>query len=427
VQQFTTSDRSALQQQAAQQLTEAISQEIYDTQKFEPVEPSVFAKTSPEQYGSIVEAYITGTVNSASVADKNERQTYTDKDGKEQQRTLYTRQARLGFTYSLVRARDGKILGRVAKPGNRADTSQASVSNSGKSFSISIGSANESGDTFTGTSISTAYDNPSELSSADSMITALVTEGLGNFTRDIVPYVVTEKRTLANETSKDKALKQQMKDAAAKVKGGSYKAALTAYEKIRDQTDSFAAAYNAAIVTEILGQSEDAIALMRRLDDEQGNAKTTAELARMQKTLADANAVESRFSGSDSARDKAVKQAVTGLIQKLPAQSNLSIINTSKTEEGLMGYVIAEMTKSIVNDSTLTLLDRQNAKLIQAELDFQLSGSVSDDEILSIGNALGVKTIVTVSITGTSSLRRLEVKAISVEKGAVLYSDSFEI
>jgi hypothetical protein len=211
------------------------------------------------------------------------------------------------------------------------------------------------------------------------------------------------------------------------VKGGSYKAALAAYKKIHDETGSFAAAYNTAIVTELLGQSEEAIALMRKLDDEQGNAKTTAELARMQKTLADANTVESNFSGSDSARDRAVKQAVDGLIAKIPAQSNLSIIQLSTTDKNLLDYVVAEMTKSIVNDSTLTLLDRQNAKLIEAEKNFQLSGDVADDQIVSIGNALGVKTIITVSITGTSNLRRLEVKAISVEKGNLLYTETFEI
>jgi hypothetical protein len=52
---------------------------------------------------------------------------------------------------------------------------------------------------------------------------------------------------------------------------------------------------------------------------------------------------------------------------------------------------------------------------------------VSDDAYVSIGKMLGVETIVTVSITGSGSQRKLTTRSISVETGKVLYSDSTEI
>jgi hypothetical protein len=56
-----------------------------------------------------------------------------------------------------------------------------------------------------------------------------------------------------------------------------------------------------------------------------------------------------------------------------------------------------------------------------------MSGEVSDESAVSFGNEIGVDTIVTYAVTGTGNLRRLVVRAISVEKSTVVYQQSFEI
>jgi curli biogenesis system outer membrane secretion channel CsgG len=81
----------------------------------------------------------------------------------------------------------------------------------------------------------------------------------------------------------------------------------------------------------------------------------------------------------------------------------------------------------LVATGKITVLDRQNLNAIEAEKQYQFSGDVSDDAYVSVGKMLGVEIIVTVSITGSGSQRKLTVRSMSVETGMVLYSESTEI
>jgi hypothetical protein len=55
------------------------------------------------------------------------------------------------------------------------------------------------------------------------------------------------------------------------------------------------------------------------------------------------------------------------------------------------------------------------------EKSYQLSGNVSDTEMVSIGREAGVNTFVLVSVIGSGGLRRLSVRVLDVERNTVLY------
>jgi hypothetical protein len=74
----------------------------------------------------------------------------------------------------------------------------------------------------------------------------------------------------------------------------------------------------------------------------------------------------------------------------------------------------------VVNDRVFTVVDRANLALIQQEMEFQLSGEVSDESAQSIGQKLGAQTIVSGSITPFGDLWRLTVRALGVEDATVL-------
>jgi predicted nucleic-acid-binding protein len=103
------------------------------------------------------------------------------------------------------------------------------------------------------------------------------------------------------------------------------------------------------------------------------------------------------------------------------------LLNISRSETDTVDVVIREITDTLINAGKITVLDRQNLNVIEAEKQYQASGEVSDDAYVSIGKMLGVETIVTFSITGSGSQRKLTIRSISVETGKVFYGDSTEI
>ncbi|MDR3170304.1 MAG: CsgG/HfaB family protein [Treponema sp.] len=393
---FETSDTSDLQKQVAQLLTSTVNEIIVGTNHFTPVAASEVSRLerAGQSYAAMVDALFTGTLIAVSVTNSSHTEKYTDYSGEEpvdRTRTMYDREVKLDFTYRLVRAWDGSIISQVNKSGIASDHKEKSA----------------------------------ELSTPFDLAQVIVERTLRLLNRDVAPWRATERRTLAKETSKDKEVKRRMKEADAQVKLGSHKIALKLYLQIYEDTGSFAAAYNAAILTEVLGNLPGAIVLMQQLEDETGNLKAGTELARMEQTLADSRTLEEQYFSSDTLVDRAIKQAVANIIAKLPWESRISILNISTLEPQLMEYIIGEMTTALVN--TVTIVERQNLQLLEAEKQFQASGEVSDTSAVSIGQMLGVNTLITCTITGSSNLRRLRIRAISVETGTIVYEDSLEI
>jgi hypothetical protein len=72
-----------------------------------------------------------------------------------------------------------------------------------------------------------------------------------------------------------------------------------------------------------------------------------------------------------------------------------------------------------VNDGVFSVVDRQQLDTIRAELNFQMSGEVSDESAQSIGQMLGAQSIVSGSVSKIGSLYRIQVKAIEVQSAGV--------
>jgi WD40 repeat protein/TolB-like protein len=82
-------------------------------------------------------------------------------------------------------------------------------------------------------------------------------------------------------------------------------------------------------------------------------------------------------------------------------------------------YIIDGLIENTVNDGFFKAVDRQNLTLIQQEMNFQLSGEVSDESAQEIGKLLGAQTIVSGAITPLGSSYRLRVRAISVQSAEI--------
>jgi TolB-like protein len=117
--------------------------------------------------------------------------------------------------------------------------------------------------------------------------------------------------------------------------------------------------------------------------------------------------------------DKAVKDAATEIGNTIPAKSKLAVLSFKSDSDRMSGYIIEELTTEIVNQRKQTVVDRAQLDLIRQEMDFQLSGEVSDESAQAIGKKLGAQSIVSGSLELLGDSYRFRIKVIEVESAAV--------
>lgn len=117
--------------------------------------------------------------------------------------------------------------------------------------------------------------------------------------------------------------------------------------------------------------------------------------------------------------DGAIREASIYLNSRIPKGSKIVFLNMKSDYPDLSEYILSILSENAVNDGAFSVVDRQQLDVIRAELDFQMSGEVSDESAQSIGKMLGAERIVSGSINKIGPLYRVQVKAIDVEIAGV--------
>jgi len=118
--------------------------------------------------------------------------------------------------------------------------------------------------------------------------------------------------------------------------------------------------------------------------------------------------------------DKAVPSIFNTLSQNIPLRSRLAIVGITATDSNEATFYVNELTVQFVNSRKYTVVDRSNIDAVLTEQNFQMSGYVDDDAFVSIGKFIGATVVVTGSISGTGSQKRLVIKAIDVLTSEIL-------
>jgi multiple sugar transport system substrate-binding protein len=125
--------------------------------------------------------------------------------------------------------------------------------------------------------------------------------------------------------------------------------------------------------------------------------------------------------------DKALNNSIFYLNGKIPPKSRVAVLSFSSDWPKLSDYVIEELIGYIVNDNALTVVDRANLDKISKEMNFQLSGEVSDETMLSIGKKLGAQILISGAVSEVGNTYRLRIKAISVETSQILGMQNVDV
>jgi TolB-like protein len=107
------------------------------------------------------------------------------------------------------------------------------------------------------------------------------------------------------------------------------------------------------------------------------------------------------------------------LIDRIPVNSKIAVFNIRAKDEALSTYINDSVSENLVNSGKFTVLDRHNLDLLQAELEFQYSGEVSEETAVSIGKKIGVQTIITGAVEEFGELYRLQIRSIEVETATI--------
>ena len=125
--------------------------------------------------------------------------------------------------------------------------------------------------------------------------------------------------------------------------------------------------------------------------------------------------------------DIGLRDSTNYLNERIQPNSKVIVLNFTSQWPALSEYIIDELIGYIVNEGNFMVVERDNLEIIRQELNFQLSGEVSDETAQSIGQILGAQTIISGAINKIGDAYRLRIRAISVETAEIIGMQNLDI
>jgi tetratricopeptide (TPR) repeat protein len=113
--------------------------------------------------------------------------------------------------------------------------------------------------------------------------------------------------------------------------------------------------------------------------------------------------------------DAGIAQIAAEIEQALPEGTIIAAVNLESSSVRFSGYVLEELQGILIQHHKLVVVDRKNLESRRNEIDFQMSGEMSDETQVSIGHAIGAQSIITGSLTELDGMYRLRFKSFDIE------------
>ena len=120
--------------------------------------------------------------------------------------------------------------------------------------------------------------------------------------------------------------------------------------------------------------------------------------------------------------EQAISYSAENISNNLSENTAVAIINIDSPISALSYYVMEELSHLLIQNKKLIVLDRSSIlNIVRDELDFQMSGEVSDESAKSIGKFIGAHSIITGTIyQETNNTYRLRIICINCTAHAEL-------
>ena len=118
--------------------------------------------------------------------------------------------------------------------------------------------------------------------------------------------------------------------------------------------------------------------------------------------------------------DDAIIDAVDFFSSRLPSGSIVAITNYEAETKELSNFVIDELIVALANTGNIRVVERNRLEMLHSELDFNMSGYVSDETAQGIGHMLGAQILISGSISEYRDMYRMSIRAIQVETAEII-------
>ena len=125
--------------------------------------------------------------------------------------------------------------------------------------------------------------------------------------------------------------------------------------------------------------------------------------------------------------DEAITTGAQEIESTLANGTAIVVLNFKSPSQRFSDYVLDELMTVLVKSGKVTVADRANLELIQQEMQFQMSGEVSDSSAQAIGHKLGAQSIVSGSIEDVGAHYRLRFRTIEVVSAAIQLLSSYNV
>jgi TolB-like protein len=125
--------------------------------------------------------------------------------------------------------------------------------------------------------------------------------------------------------------------------------------------------------------------------------------------------------------DDAVQRCAGEIEAKLTKGDKIVVLNFRSPSQRFSNYILDELMTALVMGGKVTVVDRANLELIQQEMNFQMSGEVSDSSAQAIGQKLGAQSIVSGNIEDMGAFYRVRLRTIEVVSAAIQVLSSVNV
>ena len=124
--------------------------------------------------------------------------------------------------------------------------------------------------------------------------------------------------------------------------------------------------------------------------------------------------------------DAAVREIIESIASFLGHDTTVASVKMESDSEAFSERFMADIERGLINRDC-AVFERKNIDAIIAELEFQTSGLVNEDQAVSVGNMLGAQMIITATASNIVSSYHLDVKLIDVESALTRRHLTYEL
>ena len=120
--------------------------------------------------------------------------------------------------------------------------------------------------------------------------------------------------------------------------------------------------------------------------------------------------------------DTAIKNAVNEFSNSLFRGSKVAVVAIRSDSAKMSTHIIEELTSVLANQRIVTIIDSGQIVQLQREMNFQISGEISDASAQAIGKRVGAQTVITGLFEQVGNDYRLRLRVIEVETTVTTHS-----